>query len=173
MSQVIRAQYRAVIQKEAVPEKTEQAFAYWEEQLKKQCLEGGVLTGTMCRYQDQLFLYLECIAAEEQLADSRRWKAKIENFAQNILGNQDVLEMWPVFDVSGEHKTSETGRFWVYMYPVFWFDEPKSLDTWREHRNRMGGADGLRCCTLKSYFPMYATIRQSLRKACWWEIAIR
>ena len=56
MSQVIRAQYRAVIQKEAVPEKTEQAFAYWEEQLKKQCLEGGVLTGTMCRYQDQLFL---------------------------------------------------------------------------------------------------------------------
>ena len=131
MSQVIRAQYRAVIQKEAVPEKTEQAFAYWEEQLKKQCLEGGVLTGTMCRYQDQLFLYLECIAAEEQLADSRRWKAKIENFAQNILGNQDVLEMWPVFDVSGEHKTSETGRFWVYMYPVFWFDEPKSLDTWR------------------------------------------
>ena len=55
MSQVIRAQYRAVIQKEAVPEKTEQAFAYWEEQLKKQCLEGGVLTGTMCRYQDQLF----------------------------------------------------------------------------------------------------------------------
>ena len=118
MSQVIRAQYRAVIQKEAVPEKTEQAFAYWEEQLKKQCLEGGVLTGTMCRYQDQLFLYLECIAAEEQLADSRRWKAE-------------------------------------------------------EHRNRMGGADGLRCCTLKSYFPMYATIRQSLRKACWWEIAIR
>ena len=64
MSQVIRAQYRAVIQKEAVPEKTEQAFAYWEEQLKKQCLEGGVLTGTMCRYQDQLFLYLECIAAD-------------------------------------------------------------------------------------------------------------
>ena len=36
MSQVIRAQYRAVIQKEAVPEKTEQAFVYWEEQLKKQ-----------------------------------------------------------------------------------------------------------------------------------------
>ena len=39
MSQVIRAQYRAVIQKEAVPEKTEQAFAYWEEQLKKQCFD--------------------------------------------------------------------------------------------------------------------------------------
>ena len=90
MSQVIRAQYRAVIQKEAVPEKTEQAFAYWEEQLKKQCLEGGVLTGTMCRYQDQLFLYLECIAAEEQLADSRRWKAKIE-FCSEYFGKSGCV----------------------------------------------------------------------------------
>ena len=38
MSQVIRAQYRAVIQKEAVPEKTEQAFAYWEEHHLKESL---------------------------------------------------------------------------------------------------------------------------------------
>ena len=138
MSQVIRAQYRAVVQKGVTPEKMKQAFAYWEEQLKKQCVEGGILNGTMCRYQDQLFLYLECIAADEQLADSRQQKAKIESFAQNILGDQGVLEMWPVFDVSGGHKTSETGRFWVYMYPVFWFDEPKSLDTWRTEQKPDG-----------------------------------
>ena len=134
MSQVIRAQYRAVIQKEAVPEKTEQAFAYWEEQLKKQCLEGGVLTGTMCRYQDQLFLYL-------------------------------------MFPENTKHQKLEDSG-----YTCIQFSGLMSQSHWihgEEHRNRMGGADGLRCCTLKSYFPMYATIRQSLRKACWWEIAIR
>ena len=132
------------------------------------------MNGTMCRYQDQLFLYLECIVADEQLADSRQQKAKIESFAQNILGDQGVLEMWPVFDVSGEQKTSETGRFWVYM--CLRFSGLMSQSHWihgEEHRNQMGGADGLRCCTLKSYFPMYATIRQLLRKAYWWEIAIR
>ena len=145
MSQVIRAQYRAVIQKEAVPEKTEQAFVYWEEQLKKQCVEGGILNGTMCRYQDQLFLYLECIAADEQLADSRQQKAKIESFAQNILG--DLRSVGGVVirkRCSGGHNTqklADSGCICIRS------SGSMSRNPWRcgrgKQKRRMHGADEL------------------------------
>ena len=130
MSQVIRAQYRAVIQKEAVPEKTEQAFAYWEEQLKKILL--------------RIFWEIRMC-----------WKCG----------------RYLMFPENTKHQKLEDSG-----YTCIQFSGLMSQSHWihgEEHRNRMGGADGLRCCTLKSYFPMYATIRQSLRKACWWEIAIR
>ena len=91
MSQVIRAQYRAVIQKEAAPEKTEQAFAYWEEQLKKQCLEGGVLTGTMCRYQDQLFFVSGMYRSRRAACGFSTMEGKDRKFCSEYFGKSGCV----------------------------------------------------------------------------------
>ena len=40
MNQIIRAQYRAVLRKEAAPERVQQAFVLWEERLKKEQANG-------------------------------------------------------------------------------------------------------------------------------------
>lgn len=128
MNQIIRAQYRAVLRKEAAPERVQQAFVLWEERLKKEQANGQILTGTMCRYGERVFFYLEYIAEEENTVDEAEWRSKLPSLAQEFLGHENVLEKWPSFDAS---KTQKEERYWVYMYPVFWFDEPRSLDTWK------------------------------------------
>ena len=128
MNQIIRAQYRAVLRKEAAPERVQQAFVLWEERLKKEQANGQILTGTMCRYGEQVLFYLEYIAEEENTVDEAEWRSKLPSLAQEFLGHENVLEKWPSFDAS---KTQKEERYWVYMYPVFWFDEPRSLDTWK------------------------------------------
>ena len=82
----------------------------------------------MCRYGEQVFFYLEYIAEEENTVDEAEWRSKLPSLAQEFLGHENVLEKWPSFDAS---KTQKEERYWVYMYPVFWFDEPRSLDTWK------------------------------------------
>lgn len=40
-------------------------------------------------------------------------------------------------------RRGNTKRRWLYMYPVFWFDEPKSVEVWKRKKRRKHGADEL------------------------------
>ena len=55
-----------------------------------------------------------------------------------FLDLQEFLEVWPSVKGGGNTK-----RRWLYMYPVFWFDEPKSVEVWKRKKRRKHGADEL------------------------------
>ena len=67
------------------------------------------------------------------------WEKNMEQIAEGwFLDLQEFLEVWPSVKGGGNTK-----RRWLYMYPVFWFDEPKSVEVWKRKKRRKHGADEL------------------------------
>ena len=59
------------------------------------------------------------------------WEKNMEQIAEGwFLDLQEFLEVWPSVKGGGNTK-----RRWLYMYPVFWFDEPKSVEVWKRKKN--------------------------------------
>ena len=67
------------------------------------------------------------------------WEKNMEQIAEGwFLDLQEFLEVWSSVKGGGNTK-----RRWLYMYPVFWFDEPKSVEVWKRKKRRKHGADEL------------------------------
>ena len=122
MEQVVRAQYRAVLEKYATEEQLKSATEQCQQILQKKVDQGEILTSGIFRYQSFLFLYLEYIVEEGS--------ALLEQKSHEI--NQ-IPDQWFGFMKPLLHEWREYcgTQYWAYMYPVFWFDQPISLEQWR------------------------------------------
>lgn len=142
MKQIIRAQYRAALKKCVTEEKLEKAVNVCCAEMEKEKQEGRILTGGMFRYHNLLFLYMEYIIdvsentaemrkgqtdkkeKQEELADcaDRIMQERIIQYPERLFpGMAPLLHTWQ--ELAGE-------LHWAYMYPVFWFDMPESLESW-------------------------------------------
>lgn len=118
MKHVIRAQYRAIIRNGVTESEISLVTEECYRKLKTKVEKGILLTGTMNRYKNMLFLYVEYVVNAKGKENT-----KVEAMPDAWLENSfRILESWP-----GVSKK----RYWVYMYPVFWFDQPKSIEQWR------------------------------------------
>lgn len=124
MKQVIRAQYRAVLKEGTTEEELRTAADFCRLKMEKEIREERLLTGGIFRHKKLLFLYMEYITDTEMYKNGTDTGKKcIEQFPQEWFPEMTpFLHTWP--GKSGE-------RSWAYMYPVFWFDTPKSLDMWK------------------------------------------
>jgi len=86
-----------------------------------------------------LLFYVEYIGKKfrscQSISGKRIWSQIAEGW---FLDLQEFLEVWPSVKGGGNTK-----RRWLYMYPVFWFDEPKSVEVWKRKKRRKHGADEL------------------------------
>ncbi len=117
-----RASYRAVLKKgveEAVlTGAVERAAADTAARIRA----GELLTAGMYRQADQLFCYLEHIWDDLGEADER----------PDLTALRRAPEAWGWLEGLTDPFPSIHGpQGWAYMYPVFWFDEPRDLDYYR------------------------------------------
>lgn len=139
MNQIIRAQYRAVLEPDVTEDALAEAVAQCHEILQAEATQGEILTGGMFRYQDRLFLYLEYIASEgdDRFNPRRDLINRIPD--EWFAFMRPLLHPWPEY--CGEQR-------WAYMYPVFWTDEPRSLTQWRRQQ-----APDARCGRIAVLYP--------------------
>ena len=125
MKQVVRAQYRAVIKAGTTEEQLKEAVEQSSKKMQEKLKHGEILTAGMFRYRNLIFLYLEYIVEEtSSLLDGR--KDRINQIPDQWLDfMKQILHIWPEY--SGQ-------QYWAYMYPVFWFDQPVSLEYWRRKK---------------------------------------
>lgn len=89
--------------------------------------------------QNMLLFYVEYIGKKIPKLSEHLWEKNMEQIAEGwFLDLQEFLEVWPSVKGGGNTK-----RRWLYMYPVFWFDEPKSVEVWKRKKRRKHGADEL------------------------------
>lgn len=111
MRQVIRAQYRAVIREQTEEDALLPAFEQCEKRVKKELESGNILTGTLCRYQNMLFFYVEYIGEKFPELSEHLWEKNMEQIAEGwFLDLQEFLEVWPSVKGGGNTK-----RRWLYM----------------------------------------------------------
>lgn len=142
MKQIIRAQYRAALRKGVAEEQLEKAVSVCCAEMKKEKQEGRILTGGMFRYQNLLFLYMEYVIddsegnaeirkdpsdktekrKEQEVCTDRIVQDRMIQYPEKLFPQMaPLLHTWQ--EISGE-------MHWAYMYPVFWFDQPKDLESW-------------------------------------------
>ena len=114
MKTVIRRQYTAKIKGGISKEVQQEAFLQFQKKAEALKESGVILTAALCRYQNSLFLYLEYIVEEGCSA--------IPHADELLPDTGDIFMVWP--GIFADHR-------WAKMYPVFWSDEPKSLETWK------------------------------------------
>lgn len=114
MANVERASYRAVLAPDAAAADVERAVAGVAVAAQELVDRGEVLTAGLFGYRDQLFLYLEFIyeGARPDADGIAAWPDRAGWMA-------GLLVPFP--------KLGGTAG-WAYMYPVFWFDEPASVE---------------------------------------------
>lgn len=115
MSKIIRAQYRAALKADIQKTELERLVRSCEERAAQELHKGKLLTGGMFQYKNMLFLYLEYITEDETI---NIYEIPEQWF--DVLS--PVLESWP--EMTGKSN-------WVYMYPVFWFDQPEDIGQWK------------------------------------------
>lgn len=77
-----------------------------------------------------LLFYVEYIGKKIPELSEHLWEKNMEQIAEGwFLDLQEFLEVWPSVKGGGNTK-----RRWLYMYPVFWFDEPKSVEVWKRKK---------------------------------------
>ena len=147
--QVVRAQYRAALKNDVTEAALEDAVSVCRRKMEKEKQEGRLLTGGMFRWHELLFLYMEYVTeepvskGENEGADSAAGREGQTDWAgipeQWFPEMAPLLHTWP--ELSGE-------THWAYMYPVFWFDTPKGLETWRRKK-----APDKRCGRIAVLYP--------------------
>ena len=114
MQKVVRAQYRAALQKDLPDAALAPAVAACRQKAAAEIEAGRLLTGGVFRCKTLLFAYMEYLAGEETFHPQHipdEWFAPLAPF----------LCDWPA--LTGPAK-------WAFMYPVFWVDEPQSPASW-------------------------------------------
>lgn len=147
--QVVRAQYRAALKNDVTEAALEDAVSACRRKMEKEKQEGRLLTGGVFRWHELLFLYMEYVTeesvskGENEGADSAAGREGQPDWAgipeQWFPEMAPLLHTWP--ELSGE-------THWAYMYPVFWFDTPKDLETWRRKK-----APDKRCGRIAVLYP--------------------
>lgn len=130
VQQVVRAQYRAALRNDVTEAALEEAVSACRRKMEKEKEAGRLLTGGMFRWHELLFLYMEYVTEGENKEDDDEadrkdrpvWAEIPEQWFPEMA---PLLHTWPEF--SGE-------THWAYMYPVFWFDTPKDLETWKRKK---------------------------------------
>lgn len=125
MPTVERASYRAFLRPDIASDRdgADAAVSRAAETLRQDAellhVAGRVLTVCLTRYGRQLYLYVEHIVPEHP---RREAMASIVGLPASRGWFDGLLEPCPQFggDVT-----------WAYMHPVFWFDEPKDVDSFR------------------------------------------
>lgn len=125
MKQVIRAQYRAALKTDIAEKELQKAVLSCRSKMEKEVQKEKLLTGGMFRYKNMLFLYMECIVdtetyAAKEVCEGQKYIEQLPELWFTEMA--PFLHTWP--EITGEKK-------WAYMYPVFWFDTPKDLETWK------------------------------------------
>lgn len=143
MKQVIRAQYRAVLKQGISEEKFRQAAEVCRAKMEKEAEAENLLTGGIFRHENLLFLYMEYICDWEE-HENREIKLARQDCIEKLPDKwfscmSPFLHTWQ--ELSGE-------RCWAYMYPVFWFDTPKDLETWKRREKPDG-----RCGRIAVLYP--------------------
>lgn len=139
MKQVIRAQYRAVLEGETTENHLREAVDRCQQILQVRVEQGELLTAGMFRYKSFLFLYMEYIVEEgSALLDKKSCEI-------NRVPDQWFDFMKPLLCSLREYCGEQ---HWAYMYPVFWVDQPVSLEQWR--RNQKPNA---RCGRIAFLYP--------------------
>ena len=141
MKQIIRAQYRAALRKDMAEEKLDRAVLACRRKMEKEKQEGRLLTGGLFRYHELLFLYMEYVTEgsdhdTKSRKDQPDWTEIPEQWFPEMA---PFLHTWQ--ELSGE-------KHWAYMYPVFWFDTPKDLETWKRKK-----APDKRCGRIAVLYP--------------------
>lgn len=122
MKQVIRAQYRAVLKEKVTEEQIKEVVNQCQGIIAEKLEQQQILTAGMFRYQKFLFLYLEYIIEDSEHLPDRK-SDRINKIPDQWFSDmKPLLHVWPEY--CGE-------QHWAYMYPVFWFDEPVSLEYWK------------------------------------------
>lgn len=117
-----RASYRAVVKKDVSESTLADAVACAARDAERLIGSGELLTAGMYRHGDQLFCYLEHIW--DDLGD--------KGARPDLTAMRCAPETWSWLDgLVVPFPTINGPRAWAYMYPVFWFDEPESVEYYR------------------------------------------
>lgn len=133
---VERASYRAFLQSDVADDEVMRLADRLRDDAERLKAEGLALTVVLARYGRQLYAYVEHIVPRHP---ARRSMTAVTGFPEARGWFDGALERCPQFggDV-----------FWTYMHPVFWFDEPTSVDSFR--RGRQPDA---RCGRIAHFYP--------------------
>ncbi|MBW3087199.1 hypothetical protein KIH77_00370 [Bifidobacterium sp. 82T24] len=119
MANIERASYRAVLKPDADgAESLDEAVRAAADQARQLVDDGILLTVGLYRHRNQLFLYTEHIHEGERPDPEKIRRAPDDwGWLHGLLRPFPALRGRDIGDVE-----------WAYMHPVFWFDEPKSVD---------------------------------------------
>ncbi len=117
-----RASYRAAVKKGTSEAALAEAVAQAARDAAARVAAGELLTAGMYRRGDQLFCYLEHVWDDHGNAAARPDLGAVRR-APGTWGWLDGL-VEPFPSIHGPLS-------WAYMYPVFWFDEPRDLEYYR------------------------------------------
>lgn len=137
MSKIVRAQYRSTclgVSGTAVSRCVSQIA---NDVLREKRTAGEILHGSMFRYEDDLFLYLELVVDEDRLIPMSVDSSGIVTLAR-VEGLPHLAEDW--FSSAAYTLCERPGvggkHCWAYMNPVFWHDVPGDVDEWEDGRTR-------------------------------------
>lgn len=119
MPTVERASYRGFLNVEATEDDVARAAAALREDAERLKADDRVLTVCLTRYGRQLFLYVENIVPEHPAHEAM---ASITGLPASRGWFAGLLTPYPQFGGDAD---------WAYMHPVFWFDEPKDVESFR------------------------------------------
>lgn len=137
MSSIIRAQYRAAV-REQLDQKEQDEWSSWltrcQTVAQEKVQNGELLTCAMCQYQSMLFLYMEYIVPDNFESEHKLVsESEPELVAKVVPQYADLPDQWfaPASDILRTWPQRDRDRYFSYMYPVFWSDEPVSLEQWK------------------------------------------
>ncbi|OXM99830.1 hypothetical protein [Bifidobacterium vansinderenii] len=118
MANVERASYRAVLKPGIDSAALDRALREASDRAQTMVDDGTLLTAGLYRHGEQLFLYTEHIyEGDRPDLESIRVAPDTWGWLHGLLRPFPAMRGRDVEDVE-----------WAYMHPVFWFDEPKSVD---------------------------------------------
>ncbi len=117
-----RASYRAVLKKDVEEAVLAGAVERAAADAAARIRAGELLTAGMYRQADQFFCYLEHIWDDLGETDARPDLAALRRAPEAWGWLEGLTDPFPSIHGSLD---------WAYMYPVFWFDEPRDLDYYR------------------------------------------
>lgn len=136
MPTIERASYRAFL----APEASQEQVAALAERVKadgqRLMDEGRILTLCLTRHRDMLFLYIEHIV---EAHPDHAGMIELAGFPDAQGWASDAVA--PARGFHGSHG-------WTYMHPVFWFDEPKDVESFRRAQ-----APDARCGRIAHFWP--------------------
>ena len=134
MKYVERASYRAALKPGAREERLAAAVDAAAARARELIVEERLLTAGLFRYRDQLFLYLEHVYEAEAAPVSASPRTGLIP-ARPVRPDFDAIRAMPATEgwLDGLLSPSPGLRGlepWVYMHPVFWFDEPTTVESY-------------------------------------------